>query len=642
VYASTLRHLLIGLALCCCLSSVRAQEPRLRLSFSRQNNFTYTTILDFDYEWEQGPYRLRVNFHHDHLLNSARSESPFVQFYIRTSIWQHYQLSKRLALASWIETDQFFNTQNQRYSGYLGVTYKPIPQVEVTPLLGYSWDYRDDRLDQGISPALQVGIRHRWEDGPSMQTDLFLRYKDISPRQQRNFMLQSLWGYEIPGQASLSFGLRAGSNEIDDYRAGAVERIISDTLNPVLNFRYQLLPGLFWDTENQLNLTRRRFTFEAFQHPEVPFNDLSFTQTDLYTLQKLSLSKKQFRAHFSYEYEFVVRRYDLENTTGLSNLAFDKLLEREQQKDYLRNLNALELLVNWRLSNRQELSLVGNNRYLQYDTPSESNFDDHDQLNYGLSLEWKSQWSRKFRTTYKLLGQIRKYAFLYKERSQDNYTQRALRMEFGYRWEPLPRLVFSGEQFIYVTYNVKDFEDRNRTDRSTRNLESRLEARYRPSRKLEVKASYYRKETQVSYLKWETFTETTLDTNRFQILDVKAAYQLKSPWPKTRLFVDGGYKHFLQGRRQNTAMLNEENKLIPINLWIRTFQTGPQTGLRLMLRGGAGIELLVWWQYQINDFKFREVDRFLTLSTSYRQRDLESVNTAFRPFINLKANLLIK
>lgn len=633
----------------CCLvfllmkgGDLYGQQPNLRLSFSRQNNFTYTTQLDAKYAYQKGAYRLDLMLHHDHLLNSARQDNPFVQFYIRTSLWQYYDFSKRFALASWIESDQFFHTQNQRYSFYLGAEYKPIPQVRIVPLMGYSWDYRDGRLDQGISPALKVGIRHKFADGLQMQTDIFLRYKDISPRQQRNLMLQSLWAYEVGEQAQLSFGLKAGSNEIDDYRAGSVERIISDTLNPVLNLRYRILPGLYWVTENQIQLTQRSFLYEPFATNEPEFNSLRFGQTEFYTLQKLTYSKKRIRAYFSYEYEYIVRRYDLQNSLELSELDFERLREREKQKDYLRNLNAFEIFLDYQLTKRHKLRLVGNNRYLQYDTPNEDNFDDHDELNYGLGLEWRTRWSRKFQTRYKLSGQVRQYAFLFKERSQDNYTQRALRLEFGYQWEPLPKLSVKGEQYIYVTYNVKDFEDRNRTDRSTRNLESRLEASYRFNPKWNANLSYYRKETHVSYLNWDLFTETTLDTNRIQILEIKNAVRLKSPWKKTRLFADLGYKHFEQSRLQNTAMLDLENRLVPINLRNRTIQTGPQTGFRLRLRGGAGIEAAVWWQYQIQDFKFEEVEKFLTLSASYRQKDLEEVKTAFRPFVKVGANLLIR
>lgn len=633
----------------CCLllflikgGELYAQTPNLHLQFARQNNFTYTTQFDFNYELEKGRYRMDMQFHHDHLLNSARQDDPFIQFYIRTSLWQYYDLSRRFALASWIESDQFFHTENQRYSLYLGAEYKPVPQVRVVPLLGYSWDYRDGRLDQGISPALKVGIRHKWDDGLQTETDIFLRYKNISPRQQRNLMLQNMWAYEVGDQAQISFGLKAGSNEIDDYRSGSVERIISDTLNPVLSLRYKVLPNWYWETANQILLSRRSFIYEPFETNETEFNSLRFSQTEFYTLQKLAYSKNKLRAYFSYEYEYIVRRYDLENSLELSELDFERLREREKQKDYLRSMNAFELFINYQLNKRHELRVQGSNRYLQYDTPNEDNFDDHDELNYGLGLEWKTRWSRKFQTSYKLSGQKRQYAFLFKERSQDNYTQRALRLEFGFQWEPLPRLSLKGEQDIYVTYNVKDFEDRNRTDRSTRNLESRLEARYRPHSKWNIETSYYRKETHVSYLNWELFTETTLDTNRIQIFEIKNTLRVKSPWKKARLFTDLGYKHFEQSRLQNTAMLDLENKLIPINLRIRTIQTGPQTGFRIVLRGGAGIETAIWWQYQIQDFRFQEGEKFLTLSASYRQRDLEEVKTAFRPFVSLKMNLLIK
>ena len=237
---------------------------------------------------------------------------------------------------------------------------------------------------------------------------------------------------------------------------------------------------------------------------------------------------------------------------------------------------------------------------------------------------------------------MRQYAFLFRERSQDNYTQRTLRMEFDYRWQALDNLTISGEQYIYVTYNVKDFPDLNLTDRSTRNMESLMEIDYRPSRKLDSELKMYRKQIHVSYLNWDAFTETTLDTTTTWIIEQTNRIQLQLPWESSRLILDVGYKHFTQTRFQNTSMNSLQNILTPINLHIRSHQTGPVTGFRWFHKKPAQIELSLWWQLQYQDFRYQELSKLSNLSTSYREEDLLKAKINFRPFIKLEVNLLLE
>ena len=211
-------------------------------------------------------------------------------------------------------------------------------------------------------------------------------------------------------------------------------------------------------------------------------------------------------------------------------------------------------------------------------------------------------------------------------------------MEFDYRWEALKNLVIDGEQLIYVTYNIKDFEDINRTDRSTRNLESRININYRPGRKWDIQTTFYRKETHVSYIDWAQFAETTLDTIITYIATHKHEIQLKSPWKNSRLFVDLGYRHFQQSRLFNTSMTSLENLLVPINLKIRNYQTGPQTGIRLVNRSPATLDLSIWWQMQILDFQYREIENFTSISANYKEETLQKQTRIFRPFVKLRMN----
>ncbi len=623
-------------------ANIYAQLPDVRIDIRRANNFTYSSRWDMDYNLQSPKYSLELNIHHDNLLNSTLNKSPFVQAYLHTSIWQYYQLNSKISLASWIEYDHFFNNQNYRLTGYTGLSYRPFSYLSVTPLIGYSWDYRASLLDQGLSPAIRLRSQYKWEDGLTMETYLFARSKDIEPRNQRNITFNSIWAKSFGSYADLAFRFHAGTSEIDDYRNRMIESIVSDTIQPGLNLRYQIQPNLYWDSENTLLLTNRSFRFDPLEDNPVSRNDLSFGQLNLGTQQKLSYATNRFNAFLTYEYQYLSRRYELENTLFLNPNQFEQLLNREKQKDFFRALTRWELQLSYRIHPQHNLRFAANNIYIKYDTPSEINFDDHDELTYGSNLAWNARWSRKFSTTYRLLGNIRQYAFLFQERSQDNYTQYSLRMEFDYRWEALDNLILQGSQDIYVTYNIKDFDDINRTDRSTRNLETDVRVNYRPSRKWETLTTMFRRETHVSYINWDSFTETTLDTTVTYNISHIHTLRLKSPWESVRLLLEIGYQHLSVVRKQNTAMSNLNNLLVPVNLKIRNFQSGPRTGIKVFHRNPATIDLSVWWQVQYQDNLFKEVENFSTLGATYREQDLTRINRFFRPFFELKLNFWLR
>lgn len=616
-----------------------SQTPasRLELSFDRQNNFTYGTRLLSFYQHIGPRYEWELSLSHEQLFNTSRQTERFVQLQVNAQLWQYWKFSDQWALTSWIEADQFWNNGTQRYSLYLGARYRPIPELEVTPLIGYSWDYRQAKLDHGLSPGIRAESRYDFGDGLQMRTYLLTRVKYIDPRRQRNIHFISNWSKVFGPNAAINLHLHGGSNQMDQYLSSSIERIKADTVGASIQLQYPLLSWLIWQSNNGVTLSQRRFDYDGANGTEAEFNDLSFDQIEFQTWQQISFQRRRIDGQFSYEYQSLGRGYRLENSIELPEPTYIRLVEQERQKDFFRRLNNLELVLNYRPNARDRITLSGNNRYLMWETPSEENYDDHDELYYGAGIEWQANWSRQLTTRYKLNGGVRRYAFLFAQRSQDNYTQRNLRLEVDFRWRPTPKLSFNGQQYLYVTYNVKDFEDRNLTDRSTRNLESRAQIRYRPQPKIDYELNFYRRQTHLSYLNWDAFSETPLDTLTQYLVEGKAHVMLGRNGP-LRLRLEGGYKHFSQLRYLNTSMLSLQNILTPINLHIRTHQTGPTTGFRILSRDGNSLETIVWWQLQHQSYKFSEIERFTSLSAGYREASLIEPEINLRPFIELRLN----
>ncbi|HHG85549.1 MAG TPA: hypothetical protein ENJ82_12450, partial [Bacteroidetes bacterium] len=395
----------------------------VKFNYERQNNFTFAANLDTRYAFTKARYSFDLRLIHTNIYNTSLASKRFVQLYLSSSLKQHYRLTKRLDLASWLETDQYLNNRNQKINLYAGVRYRPYSFLTVTPLLGYAWDERTAvlgqsqakaQLDQGFTPAIFLESYKEFKDGLSTQTTMFARYKIIQPRRQHDFSLDHSWSKKFKEGVNLNTGARLASHEIDDYQANSVKRIISDSVLSRLGIEYEISPGLSWRSENNLLLFRRFFKFEN-QVSEIPEeNNLTFAGLEIFTSQRVSLVRKKWKAYGNYEFLYSSRQYDLENNVGLNEVTFAGTLLNEKQKDFFKAQHKVDLLFNASLSKRQSFTFQLTNQYLQYDTPSEMNFGDRDELSYLANANWMVRWRRNFFTAFNLSGNYRHYAFLFK------------------------------------------------------------------------------------------------------------------------------------------------------------------------------------------------------------------------------------
>jgi hypothetical protein len=626
------------------------ERSMVKLAFDRQNDFTFSTAFDTWLAIQKGRYSMNLNLTHSNIYNSSREEGRFVQMYFHTDIWQYYQLKDKLDLASWLETDQYVNNQNEKISFYTGVRYKPWPFLHMTPLVGYTWDTRTAflgrsepfvQLDDGFTPALFVQSEHAWKDDLEMRSNLIARYKFITPRRQHNVVLDHVWAKRFEEDVTLEAGLHSSTHELDDYQGNSVKRILSDTLLPHIVLSYRFAPGLEWNSANSLLLHRRRFLFENQVLPTAEENNLTFQGYEVGTLQRLSWMHKRWRAAASYEFQYSSREYDLENNLGLVQSDFDAQLEREKQKDFIRNFQKVEGELEVPMGRRHSMEVKGTNQYLQYDTPSETNFDDRDELSWVAAGKWRGLWDKGFITALTLQGNYRHYAFLLRQKSQDNYIQRSLRMDFDFLWDLSTQLRVEGQQSIYVTYNVKDFTDYNKTDRSTRNLESNFKGTWRPHQRLQVEANFRRKETHQSYLNWAAFSETTLDTNRILTLDNKYRLFLGKKESKKQWYVEAGYKHFDQTKRFKSNMVGLDNLLKAISLRQISLQTGPLLAVGYRDRGLSSVDIGCWLQIQVHKNQYEILATDQIFGAAQQETELKKVLVEFRPYPTARINLYL-
>lgn len=646
----------LGWRICCLLLACfwagdlagQQDRPYLNFDLSRQNDFTFVANLDSWYKLQRGRYTLDMQIGQSSIYNTSLSSERFVQAYLRSSIWQSYNLKPKLDLTSWLETDQYFTNRNEKVNLYAGVRYQPWSFMTLTPLVGYTWDVRtavlgqtiaQPRLDQGLTPALVVQSDHTWPEAKlETTTRMFLRYKDISPRRQYNAYLQHAWQKVFEEGVQLQASITGGSHELDDYLGNSVKRILSDTIQPAVNLGYTFAKGLEWQSENNMLMFRRRFLFSSLSDAPADDNDLTFSGIEVSTRQRVGLVRRHWRTSGTYTYQYSSRVYALENTTGLNPTDYENRQLIEQQKDFMKGFHRLEWQLDADLVRKHRISMGLVNQYLQYDSQSEANFDDRDELSYLGSAEWQARWRPRFSTTAGISANYRHYAFLFKEKSQDNYIQRTLRLEFKYGWDASKRLRLEGDNAVYVTYNVKDFTDYNKTDRSTRNLETNAKMIYRPTEKLQVETGFRRKETQQSYLNWDVFSETTLDTNRILTAEQRYRLQIDAKDKGRAWFIELGYKHFEQVKRFKATLVGSTVDSGPISLRQISRQSGPMLNLSMRDRNQSTLEAGLWLQIQTRKNRFDRLDGNEFYANIFTEEALNMRTTELRPYMTVRLN----
>lgn len=615
------------------ISRLPGQAPMpLSLKFSRQNDFTWLSNFDLRQVWKHKKWEFDVLAHHDQIYNTSLSENRFVQQYVAGNIWLRRSLNPHWDGVVWLETDQYLSTQNEKISVYGGLRARPWPELTITPLIGYTLDRRAGTLNHGFTPALWLRAEKELEPGLRYFSNAFLRYKFIAPRRQYNASWFQSVTKQFDEQAMVAATLNATTNELDDFQNDMVKRIVSDTLAPGLQLVYRFTPKLVWQSNNRLMLSRRRFLFDELHEGSLSENNLSFVGLETTLSQQLTAQLGAWRLSGSYEFLYHSRRYELENNLDLSTIEFRNQLEREREKDFLKKDHKVDAMAEVALSRKHSLLVRAGSEYVQYDTPSEQNFDDRDELTYVGGLSWSAAWRRSFFTRFALSGNYRHYAFLFAEKSQDNYIQRGLRAEFQARWHLHRTLLAEVAQAVYVTYNVKDFREFGNTDRSTRNLETNVNLNWQPAKRFTATWQLNRKETHQSFLNWEAFSETTLDTTDYLTTELKCSWSPRARTEGREGYLRWGYKHFAQVRKMPAMMAGNDLMLHPVSLKQIVLRTGPLAGLGLRRANGSLLEAQVWMQVQVKKYKRELRGEPRGFSQTFTEDELNTVTQSLEPY----------
>ena len=147
------------------------------------------------------------------------------------------------------------------------------------------------------------------------------------------------------------------------------------------------------------------------------------------------------------------------NLEGLTPSQVSEVEQVELDKNNSSSRTSLLLESNYRLSNTNTFRFRGSSSILRYDTDSDQNFDDRDELLYLGSISHEYNNLNSFRLETIFDASIYKLSYLLQERSSNNNVNRIFRLTSNSTFRPIENITNKSSFQVLANYTVYDFED---------------------------------------------------------------------------------------------------------------------------------------------------------------------------------------
>jgi hypothetical protein len=475
-----------------------------------------------------------------------------------------------------------------------GIEYVPFPFVALTPMAGYRWDNQADIRDRGLTTYLAAQTRGIDLDGTQITGAAQYREDHLDPRKIDSHFarLGAQKYFSAPTRDSIEIGVYHTRREFyalaDSNIESRLDNVFSFTNLLDYDINRNFLATLFLTLNSRgLDKDYRR---TAAAPPPGPLFDTRIEEFRLETFLQASYRSTDNRSTGSLRLSYSERN-ETHSAKPIPNASpgvlalYNERNRQELTKDNFAQRSSLAGMASFPLSLSDRISVAGAASILRYDTPSDLNYEDRDELLVAASITTTHRITRSFEAAVTLDGNLSHLVYLLKERSANNNINRVLRLS--------PRTTFRPGRFFTTTngfevlanYTVYDFEEQTALVRSFsyRQFGWIDSTTVQFTDRLALDCFLYLKLYQRGQLRWSEFTERL--ENSFA--DQTYAAQLRFS-PGTGAVFAVGLQYFSQIRYSYSAAEKE------ITSFLRSF--GPTCAILWDVGNRGQLSLRGWYE----------------------------------------------
>ncbi|MGA9120563.1 MAG: hypothetical protein WB699_14460 [Bacteroidota bacterium] len=471
-----------------------------------------------------------------------------------------------------------------------GLAYTPLTYLSVEPSAGYRWDNQSDNRDHGPSYQLLATLQPLDEDGYLLSASGQLHVDQLSPRRLENHFLQAGVEKSFGPVSKDSLGVAVYRLRREFYSPDSSIESRQETFFQISNLlSYEVDPTL--RATFFLGILSRGLDKLLFYSSGIRPRDAFDTHVDEFHLDayiegswRSTDGRASANIRFGHNERNELHRVlpASEQTTG--PLLADRT-SQEESKNNLAKQTELSGRFLFPVSWSDIIFATGRASLLRYDTPSNLNDEDRDELLVALSAGSFHQISPVFRLGFSLEGTMSHLVYLLSDRSANNNINRILRLT--------PRMVFTPAWFLQTTngfevlasYTVYDYEQQaalvqSYTYRQFGWLDTTsVELTHRVGLDFYAYLKLYER----GQLNWADFTERTENSYVDRNFSGQARFR-----PSPEFFIAVGVRYFSQTR----YAYDETGKVI--DSYLRSI--GPTCSIHWFPGPHSAIDLQGWYE----------------------------------------------
>jgi hypothetical protein len=398
----------------------------------------------------------------------------------------------------------------------------PIKNLDITPYGGFSSNSQIGEKDNGFLFGAEAGLDRLSLGEFEVSSLMKFQNENISPRKNTfryfNIDVQSNIDENFGNTISAlyahqrkDFYFTADQPTIDEF---GIDNNIQSRLesNYQLQDRIKFLPLVSpFSLDAQARVVwrdiERNTRYVSLTNPSSSAFDsriqefrLEFSSSAEYRTDFMNLS---FRFSFAERDE----KHQPRKIEGLDNIIVNEREINEAQKNNTSKLATIALTGNVKISNYDNLLISIYHRKLVYDTPSNLNFDDRDELLSIGRIQYDKMFNPYFKAFVNLEGSLNKIVYIFSERSSNNNIKRIIKLSSGGTFTS-GKLISTNSAEVMANYTVFDYEELNPNFRSYsfRQFVFRDSTNYQLTRNFRLFVTGYLKLSEQGDFKWASFT----------------------------------------------------------------------------------------------------------------------------------------
>ncbi len=350
--------------------------------------------------------------------------------------------------------------------------YNPSEEYSISPFLGYSNNNQVNQTDVGTVYGIE-GKFDRENRELIIGSQLKFKNEDISPRKNSLQYLGFNISNQLEGNIANNFNSYYSRNRRDFYFEA--DSLISSTFNVANNIQSRTETGYFLNDElnydNFLDLFLlkvegrllfRRIDRDTRYRPiEVLSSSVFDTKIDELTFNlgsSIYYQSNNFNGRLKVQFTQRDEKHIAKSFKGAN--AF--LLEERSKLEAQKNNNSARFSVSidgvFHASKTDLFSFSLFQNKLRYDTPSNLNFDDRDELLSIVKIEYTKKLTPFFDAFVFLEGSLNQTVYIYGEKSSNNNINRVIKLTAGGNYKG--KFFRTSNSFgVSANYTVYDFED---------------------------------------------------------------------------------------------------------------------------------------------------------------------------------------